>query len=105
MQAHLQGVEGEAPVDLDHQFAVEDEHVRLQPAQEGDDLREEAPERLAGFRPYIDFVAGLERKAAKAVPLRLILPCVAARKLGRGSGLHRRRADGQGKAARLLCRA
>ncbi|WP_164843767.1 hypothetical protein [Sinorhizobium meliloti] len=23
MQAHLQGVEGEAPVDLDHQFAVE----------------------------------------------------------------------------------
>src|SRR5438876_695647 len=56
----------------------------------GDDFGEIAGERLSGLRLQLNGVAVLERKAAKAIPLRLVLPDRALGDLVDEKRLHRR---------------
>ena len=93
VQAHLQGVEGQRVAVRDRELAVEHEAVGRKRAQHRRDLGEVARQRLAGFRPEIDLVAGPEGEAAEAVPFRLELPAGLARQIVDELRLHRRRAD------------
>ena len=93
MQAHLQGVEGQRVAVRDRELAVDHEAVGRKRAQYRRDLGEVARQRLAGFRPEIDLVAGPEGEAAEAVPFRLELPAGLARQIVDELRLHRRRAD------------
>ena len=90
MDAHEQLVEGERVAFGHDELAVEHERFAPTARQRGDDLREIAVERLAGFRAQLDFVAILEGEAAKAVELGLVLPLAAGRQLGDELRLHRR---------------
>ena len=96
MEAHLQRVEGEPPVDLDDQFAVGDEALMRELAEECDDLGEKSSQGFAGLAANLDRAALFEDEAAKSVPLRLELPLARLRwqSLGR-LRLHRRCVEGQ----------
>ena len=92
MQTHLQGVERQPTLELDHQFPVDYELRGGHLGQERDDLRKITPQRLAGLCPQVDTVANLEGQAPKAIPFGFILPvAVRIRKLFGGKGFHRRR--------------
>src|SRR5262245_32158833 len=67
-------VEGKYAVARHHDLAVEHEALRADAADGVDDFREIACQRLSGFRLQIDLVTVPENEAAKAVPLRLVLP-------------------------------
>ena len=83
-------VEREGLPDGDRNLAVQDEIVWRERPDSGDDFGEIAGERLAGLRLQLNGVAVLERKAAKAIPLRLVLPDRALGDLVDEKRLHRR---------------
>ena len=98
MKPGLQRVKRKAPVQLDDQFAIDDESLERNFEQRRHNLGK-AAEKAPDF-PLLDRATLLEREAAKAVPFRLELPL--ARLIGkrfRGSRLHWR-----GAAARMIDR-
>ena len=73
-KTHLQGVEGIVAGAFDQDFAVDDELRRRNAAQAIDEFRKITCQRLSGLGANVDRIAGFESEAAKAIPLRLILP-------------------------------
>ncbi len=89
MEPHLELVEVERALGLDHDLPVE-RRVGRQPLAELAELREVAQERPAVPAPEPDAAAEVLEDAAEAVPLRLVLPAVALRELRDELGLHGR---------------
>ena len=92
MQAHLHRVEVERAVACDHDLAVERGVGRQQLAERAQ-LREVAQQRPLVARPERELVAVVLEHAAKAVPLRLVLPAVAVGQRADELRLHRREGD------------
>src|SRR5206468_11365924 len=92
VEAHLHRVEVESAVPRDHDLAVERgvwRHLLAQRTQ----LGEVAQQRPLVPRPERELAAVVLEHAAKAIPLRLVLPAVA---LGEGANelcFHRREGD------------
>lgn len=82
MDALQEVVERECVARGDDEFAVDDEARRAERAKVCDDFGKVPFERTAGFRLQPHVVAIAERKAAKAVPFRFVLPALAARNRG-----------------------
>jgi hypothetical protein len=93
----VQRIEGERVADLDRKFAVEQEALDRERAQERDDVREIAPERLARFGAEIDRVAGAGGETAEPVPFRLELPARAVRQRVHELRFHRLDLDRDGE--------
>src|SRR6185437_205548 len=97
MQSGLQGVEGDAPAEFDHEFAIDDKPLERRLLQGRHDLGKIAAQRCAGLSLELDRAVILESETPKAIPFRLELPCPRLlRKPIRGFRLHGRRAEPQG---------
>ena len=92
MEAHLHRVEVERAVARDHDLAVE-RRVRRHQLAERPQLGEVAQQRPAVARPERELAAVVLEHAAEAVPLRLVPPAAAGRKLRDELRLHRRERD------------
>ena len=92
VEAHLHRVEVERAAAGDHDLAVE-RGVRRHQLAERPQLGEVAEQRPAVARPQRELAAVVLEHAAEAVPLRLVPPAAAGRKLGDELGLHRREGD------------
>lgn len=90
MKPHLQRIKSQPSVDFDNKLSVHHETSGREVLQHRDNFREVAPEWFAGLGPQIDRVPALERKTAKSIPFRLILPKPLIRKLIHRTRLHRR---------------
>jgi hypothetical protein len=86
-----QVVEGEHAVFRDDDLAVEHEVLRGRGAKRLDHFRKIPAERLSGLRLEQNLIAAPECQTAKAVPLGLVQPAVAARDLLHRLRLHRRK--------------
>src|SRR5258708_28082058 len=89
MQAHLHRAEIDGAVADDDDLAVERRAWRQQLA-ERPQLREVAQKRPSVPRPERELLADVLEDAAKAVPLRLVLPALALPQLAHELRLHRR---------------
>src|SRR6266480_5609370 len=89
MQPQLQFVEDERALHRDRQLAIENKAFRRDSLKRFDDVREVTRQRLPRFRLQENFVAVAKRNAAKAVPLRLVLPLVAGGNGIDGTSFHR----------------
>src|SRR6266566_2331744 len=76
MQAHLHRVEFEPAVELDDDLAIE-RRVRRHEIAKISELREIAKQRPLVAAPERELAAIVFEHAAKAVPLRLVLPALA----------------------------
>jgi len=92
VEAHLHRVEVEHAVAGDHDLAVE-RGVGWHQLAECAELREVAQEWPAVPAPERELAAVVLEHAAEAVPLGLVLPAVALRKLPHELRLHRRERD------------
>jgi hypothetical protein len=90
MNALKQRVERKRAITRDHDLAVEDERLCLELADRVDQFGIVAGERLPRFRLQLDLVAVAKCQAAKAVPLRLVLPLLAGRDVVDRQRFHRR---------------
>ena len=90
MQTQLKLVEGKRATDWNGQFAVGHETFRGDVLKLLDYVWEISRQGLAGFRLQKNPVPVAKRDAAKAVPLRFILPIVAHGNLIDGACLHGR---------------
>ena len=88
MQPHLQRVEGKRAFDRNDQFAVEHKGLRGEGTQVFQHLGKEARERFSGFGLDLDLIARAKSKAAKAVPLGLVLPAGIFGQLADQLGFH-----------------
>src|SRR2546423_14027852 len=77
MQPQLQFVEDKRALHRDRKLAIENKAFRRDSLKCFDDVREVTRQRLPRFRLQENFVAVAKRNAAKAVPLRLVLPLVS----------------------------
>src|SRR5262245_9528845 len=110
MNSLQQRVEGECAVGRNDDFGVEDELLRLERADRRDQLRKISRHRPARFRPHSAFPAVAKAKAAKACPLRPVLPLRPDRDridrqcFHRGVGRTSGRLDLAGRIGSRLCR-
>ena len=79
MKSQLELIERQRAVHFDDQFAIDDELLRIDRGDCLDNIGEVTRQRLTGLRLQINIAAIAKRDAAKAVPLRLVLPLVASR--------------------------
>ena len=93
MQPHLQRVEGERAIDRDDQFAVQHKGLRGEGPQVLKHLGEKARQRFAGLGLDLDLIARTKGKAAKAVPLGLVLPAGILGQLADQLGFHGRKVE------------
>src|SRR5947199_9797721 len=89
MQAHLHRVEFEPAVELDDDLAIE-RRVRRHEIAKISELREIAKQRPLVAAPERELAAIVFEHAAKAVPLRLVLPALAFGERLHELCLHRR---------------
>src|SRR5947208_9989715 len=92
MQAHLHRVEFEPAVELDDDLAIE-RRVRRHEIAKISELREIAKQRPLVAAPERELAAIVFEHAAKAVPLRLVLPALAFGERLHELCLHRRERD------------
>ena len=100
MDAHQQLVERQRLSFGDDELAVEHAPSRRQCGQRGHDFGKVALERLSGLGSQRDIAPVLEGEAPKAVPLGLVVPHCALRKLGDEPRFHRGVVHGKRKRHR-----
>src|SRR5438270_1152755 len=91
VQPELQFVKRQSSVDFNHELTVKDEFFRRQAQERVCDVGKITRERLTRFRLQKDFCTLAEGETTEAVPLRLILPVIAAWYGIHGFRLHRRK--------------
>src|SRR5437870_645040 len=90
MNAHQQIVERNAAAGRNDDLAIDDEAIRLQIEQRFDKLREISRHRLTRLRLKLYVFAVTKCQASEAIPLRLVLPFIAARDLVDDLRFHRK---------------
>ncbi len=94
MNSLEESVKGKAATGRNRDLAIEDEATRLEHGEGLDHFREIARQRLLGFGLEFDLVSIAKSNAAKAVPLRLILPLLTL-----GNCIHRQGFHGRQRRA------